>query len=105
MMEDQPGFFEMEDLDDKNQASIGVLAGKDEKGAVILEVLPGSAAEKAGGITYRDKNICWAHLQHDWTSLLCDAELDWTRKFLEYAQGKFEMNTYYGYYKNKQSGI
>ena len=55
--------------------------------------------------TYRDKNICWAHLQHDWTSLLCDANLDWTRKFLEYAQGKFEMNTYYGYYKTKRPGI
>ena len=48
MMDNQPGFFEMEDLDDRNQASIGVLVGKDEKGAVILEVLPGSAAEKAG---------------------------------------------------------
>jgi len=48
MMEDQPGFFEIEDHDDMNTASIGVLAGKDEKGAVILEVLPGSAAEKAG---------------------------------------------------------
>ncbi len=55
--------------------------------------------------TFRDKNICWAHLQHDWTSLLCDENLDWTRKFLEYAAGKFEMQTYYDYYKTRRSGI
>lgn len=48
IMEGQPNFVEIEDHDDMNTASIGVLAGKDEKGAVILEVLPGSAAEKAG---------------------------------------------------------
>jgi len=53
--------------------------------------------------TFRDKNICWCHLQHDWTSLLCDNDLSWTRKFIEYASGKFEIKTYYDYYKASQS--
>lgn len=48
MMEDMPAIFEFEENDDNGQASLGVLAGKDDKGAVILEVLPGSAADKAG---------------------------------------------------------
>jgi serine protease Do len=48
IMMDEPSFFDMEELDDNNKASLGVLAGKDDKGAVVLEVLPGSAAEKAG---------------------------------------------------------
>ena len=48
IMEDNSNFFEIEDHDVMDKPSLGVLAGKDEKGAVILEVLPGSAAEKAG---------------------------------------------------------
>jgi serine protease Do len=48
IMEDMPAIFEFEENDDNGQASLGVLAGKDDKGAVILEVLPGSAADKAG---------------------------------------------------------
>ena len=48
IMREEPNFFDMEELDDNNKASLGVLAGKDDKGAVVLEVLPGSAAEKAG---------------------------------------------------------
>jgi serine protease Do len=48
IMMDEPSFFDMEELDDNNKASLGVLAGKDDKGAVVLEVLPGSASEKAG---------------------------------------------------------
>ncbi|NLE67637.1 MAG: polysaccharide deacetylase family protein [Lentisphaerae bacterium] len=52
--------------------------------------------------THADEGICWAHLQHDWTSLLCDPELDWTRRFLEYAAGKFETLTYHDFYKAKK---
>ncbi len=48
IMEDNSNSFEIEDHDVMDKPSLGVLAGKDEKGAVILEVLPGSAAEKAG---------------------------------------------------------
>ena len=48
VMDDNSNFFEIEDHDVIDKPSLGVLAGKDEKGAVILEVLPGSAAEKAG---------------------------------------------------------
>jgi peptidoglycan/xylan/chitin deacetylase (PgdA/CDA1 family) len=52
---------------------------------------------------FHDKAICWAHLQHDWTSLLCDENLAWTRKFLEYARDKFDPRTYYDYYKIRRS--
>jgi len=48
VMDDNSNFFVIEDHDVMDKPSLGVLAGKDEKGAVILEVLPGSAAEKAG---------------------------------------------------------
>ena len=53
--------------------------------------------------TFHDKGICWAHLQHDWTSLLCDDTLSWTRKFLEYAAGKFDIKTYFDCYTSKRS--
>ncbi len=49
--------------------------------------------------THADRGICWAHLQHDWTSLLCDPDLTWTRRFLEYAAERFETRTYFDYYK------
>ncbi len=55
--------------------------------------------------TFRDKGICWAHLQHDWTSLLCDADLAWTRKFLEYARDAFNTRTYYDDYKTRQNPV
>jgi serine protease Do len=48
IMEEEPAIFEFEENDEIGQASLGILAGKDDKGAVILEVLPGSAADKAG---------------------------------------------------------
>lgn len=56
---------------------------------------------KAQVDTYNDRNICWAHLQHDWTSLLCDDHLEWTRKFVEYAASRFEVKTYWDYYRSK----
>lgn len=55
--------------------------------------------------THAERGIVWAHLQHDWTSLLCDSDLDWTRKFLEYAANKFDTQTYYDYYKTKITEI
>lgn len=54
--------------------------------------------------TVCDKGICWDHLQHDWTSLLCDDNLTWTRKFIEYAREKFETKTYFGCYQTKRAG-
>lgn len=48
----------------------------------------------------KDKNLCWGHIQHDWTSLLCDEDLSWTRRFIELAAKNFEMKTYYDYYQD-----
>ena len=48
IIEDNSNVNEVEDPEDLKKASLGVLAGKDEKGAIILEIIPGSAAEKAG---------------------------------------------------------
>ena len=55
--------------------------------------------------TFSGTAICWAHLQHDWTSLLCDENLEWTRKFLEYAASRFEVKTCYEYYKARRAGL
>jgi peptidoglycan/xylan/chitin deacetylase (PgdA/CDA1 family) len=52
-----------------------------------------------------NKDICWSHLQHDWTSTLFDENLDWTRKFIKYAAEKIETKTYYEYYKNRKAQI
>lgn len=49
-------------------------------------------------------NMCWSHLQHDWTSILFDENLHWTRKFIEYAAQKMEIKTYYDYYNWKKNG-
>jgi peptidoglycan/xylan/chitin deacetylase (PgdA/CDA1 family) len=54
--------------------------------------------------TFCNQGICWDHLQHDWTSLLCDESLAWTRKFLEYAREKFETTTYVDCYRAMRSG-
>lgn len=46
-----------------------------------------------------NKNLCWGHIQHDWTSLLCDEDLSWTRRFIEAASEKLEIKTCYDYYR------
>jgi peptidoglycan/xylan/chitin deacetylase (PgdA/CDA1 family) len=48
----------------------------------------------------QEKDLCWSHLQHDWTSILCDKQLEWTKKILEYATDKIEIMTHYDYYKS-----
>ena len=52
--------------------------------------------------THASRGISWTHLQHDWTSLLCDPDLTWTRRFLEYAAGRFETRTYFDAYTERR---
>lgn len=42
---------------------------------------------------------CCSHCQHDWTSILYDEHLTWTRKFLEYAAAKVELLTHFEFYQ------
>ena len=42
---------------------------------------------------------CWSHCQHDWTSILYDEPLDWTRKFLEYAASRVGLLTHEAFYE------
>jgi peptidoglycan/xylan/chitin deacetylase (PgdA/CDA1 family) len=41
--------------------------------------------------------LCCSHCQHDWTSILDDGQLQWTRKFLEYAADRVEIMTHGDY--------
>lgn len=43
--------------------------------------------------------LCWSHCQHDWTSLLCDESLAWTRKFLQYAAPRLQILTHFAFYE------
>lgn len=45
---------------------------------------------------------CWSHCQHDWTSLLYDDKLIWTRKLLEYAADRLELLTHDAFYERMQ---
>jgi serine protease Do len=56
IFEEDASDFSMERSENNNKPSLGVLAGKGESGAEVLEVLPGSPAEKAG-IKVRDMII------------------------------------------------
>ena len=42
---------------------------------------------------------CWSLCQHDWTSILYDEPLDWTRKFLEYAAERLVVLTHFEFYE------
>jgi len=46
-----------------------------------------------------DSGHCWSHCQHDWTSLLYDDNLAWTRKLLEYAAQRLELLTHHAFYE------
>lgn len=50
------------------------------------------------------EGLCWSHCQHDWTSILDDEELCWTRKFLEYASERLEVMTHDDYYRRAEAG-
>ncbi|MDZ7618362.1 MAG: polysaccharide deacetylase family protein [Patescibacteria group bacterium] len=45
---------------------------------------------------------CWSLCQHDWTSILDDSRLDWTRRLLEYAAGRVASCTHANYYEQMQ---
>ena len=47
-----------------------------------------------------DAGLCWSHCQHDWTSVLCDEPLDWTRKFLQYAAERLQLMTHGDFYQH-----
>ena len=55
----------------------------------------GSTSVAAGG-------LCWSHCQHDWTSILYDEPLAWTRKFLQYAAATVEILTHFDFYQRMQ---
>lgn len=42
---------------------------------------------------------CWGHCQHDWTSILHDESLSWTRTFLEYASRRLTLLTCDAFYR------
>lgn len=46
-----------------------------------------------------DAGLCWSHCQHDWTSVLYDEPLDWTRKFLQYAAERLQLMTHGDFYQ------
>jgi len=45
---------------------------------------------------------CCSHCQHDWTSLLYDEDLTWTRRLLEYAAERVNLRTHYDFYQEMQ---
>jgi len=45
---------------------------------------------------------CWSLCQHDWTSILDDTELNWTRRLLEYAAERVHVLTHDQYYEQTQ---
>jgi len=45
------------------------------------------------------QGCCWSHCQHDWTSVLHDENLTWTRKFLEYAAQRLDLLTHWQLYE------
>jgi peptidoglycan/xylan/chitin deacetylase (PgdA/CDA1 family) len=49
-----------------------------------------------------ESGLCWSLCQHDWTSILHDEPLDWTRKFLQYAAERVQIMTHFGYYQQLQ---
>lgn len=46
--------------------------------------------------------LCWSHCQHDWTSVLCDEPMAWTRKFIEQAAASLEILTHFQFYERMQ---
>ncbi|MBI4979451.1 MAG: polysaccharide deacetylase family protein [Spirochaetes bacterium] len=48
----------------------------------------------------KDENICWSHVQHDWTSILHDKQLHWTEKFIAYASKSLTTKTHCDYYRS-----
>ena len=44
---------------------------------------------------------CWSLCQHDWTSILYDEPLAWTRKFLEYAKERVNILTHGDYVQQR----
>ena len=43
--------------------------------------------------------LCWSHCQHDWTSVLYDEPLAWTRQFIQYAAQRLEILTHFQFYE------
>lgn len=46
---------------------------------------------------------CWSHCQHDWTSLLYDDSLSWTKKFLAAAAERLEVLTHFEFYQRMRN--
>jgi predicted N-formylglutamate amidohydrolase len=42
---------------------------------------------------------CWSLCQHDWTSIMYDEPLHWTRKLLEYAAERLVILTHFEFYE------
>jgi peptidoglycan/xylan/chitin deacetylase (PgdA/CDA1 family) len=51
-----------------------------------------------------ESGSCWCHCQHDWTSILYDEGLTWTRKFLQYAAGRLQILTYFDFRQQADQG-
>lgn len=45
------------------------------------------------------RGLAWSHVQHDWTSLLEDESLSWTRRFLLHARERLELLTHDAFYQ------
>ena len=43
--------------------------------------------------------LCWSLCQHDWTSILYDEHLAWTRRFLEYARQRVSIVTHEAFHQ------
>ena len=48
---------------------------------------------------------CWSLCQHDWTSILDDPQLSWTRRLLEYAAERVQVLTHFNYCQQMQRGV
>jgi peptidoglycan/xylan/chitin deacetylase (PgdA/CDA1 family) len=46
-----------------------------------------------------DNGLCTSHCQHDWTSIFYDEQLTWTRRFLEYAAQRVNIQTHFDFYQ------
>jgi hypothetical protein len=46
-----------------------------------------------------ENGLCTSHCQHDWTSIFYDDDLTWTRRLLEYAAGRVNIQTHYDFYQ------
>ena len=49
-----------------------------------------------------DSAWCWSLCQHDWTSILEDPQLVWTRRLLEYAAERVRVLTHHQFYETMQ---